>query len=396
MIKSNFNFYVPTNIIFGPGRLKELATIKLPGKKALIVIGGKSVKKYGYINRVEDYLKKNNVESVVFDKIQPNPILNHVMEGAQLAKDNDCDFVIGLGGGSSIDSAKSIAIMATNPGNYWDYVCGGTALCKPVPNDPLPIVAITTTAGTGTEADPWTVITNMKTEEKIGYGYSKTFPAISIVDPELMITVPKNLTAFQGMDAFFHSVEGYLSKNAQPSSDLFALETVGLISKYLPIAVNDGENIEARTAVAWANTSAGIVESTSSCISHHSMEHALSALHPMLPHGAGLILLSVSYFSFMAERVLPERFIALARIMGEDVNKYSSSEKPMAFINALKKLIKNIGLSDLRFSDYDIYNDEKEKLADNAIDTMGGLFDVDPYKLEKKDVIEIYNTALDK
>ena len=318
------------------------------------------------------------------------------MEGAELAKKNNCDFVLGLGGGSSIDSAKSIAIMSNNPGNYWDYVCGGTALCKSVPNDPLPIVAVTTTAGTGTEADPWTVVTNPDTKEKIGYGYSKTFPTLSIVDPELMITVPKNLTAFQGMDAFFHSVEGYLASVAQPSSDLFALESVGLIAKYLPHAVNDGENIEARTAVAWANTAAGIVESTSSCISHHSMEHALSALHPELPHGAGLTLLSTSYFSFMAEKTLSARFITLARIMGQDISQYKSSERPMAFIVALKKLIENVGLSELRLSDYGIFNEEKETLADNAMETMGGLFDVDPYKLEKKDVIEIFDRALDK
>ncbi len=396
MIKSHFNFFVPTKIIFGPGRLSELASEKLPGKKALIVIGGKSVKKYGYLDRVIGYLKENNVDSVVFDKIKPNPILEHVMEGAELAKKNNCDFVLGLGGGSSIDSAKSIAIMSNNPGNYWDYVCGGTALCKSVPNDPLPIVAVTTTAGTGTEADPWTVVTNPDTKEKIGYGYSKTFPTLSIVDPELMITVPKNLTAFQGMDAFFHSVEGYLASVAQPSSDLFALESVGLIAKYLPHAVNDGENIEARTAVAWANTAAGIVESTSSCISHHSMEHALSALHPELPHGAGLTLLSTSYFSFMAEKTLSARFITLARIMGQDISQYKSSERPMAFIVALKKLIENVGLSELRLSDYGIFNEEKETLADNAMETMGGLFDVDPYKLEKKDVIEIFDRALDK
>ena len=132
-------------------------------KKALIVVsGGTSMKKYGYLERVQSLLAKQNVESVVFDKILPNPILEHVTEGSELAKKENCDFIIGLGGGSSIDSAKSIAIMAKNPGNYWDYINGGSGKGQPVENGILPIVAITTTAGTGTETDPWTVITHQE------------------------------------------------------------------------------------------------------------------------------------------------------------------------------------------------------------------------------------------
>jgi alcohol dehydrogenase len=176
-MKQYFNYYMPTKIIFGPGRLKELAELELPGKKALIVIGsGNSMRRLGYLDRVIGYLKDNNVEAVVFDKILPNPISEHVMEGAKVAKENNCDFVVGLGGGSSIDSAKSIAIMAKNPGDYWDYVIGGSGKGRPLQNGALPIVAITTTAGTGTEADPWTVITKSDTNEKIGFGCDDTFP----------------------------------------------------------------------------------------------------------------------------------------------------------------------------------------------------------------------------
>lgn len=163
----NFNYYIPTKILFGPGKLNELSKETLPGKKALIVISaGKSIKENGYLDRLTDILSTKGVDYVVFDKILPNPVKSHVMEGAQLAKEEGCDFVIGLGGGSSIDSAKSIAVMAKNPGDYWDYVGGGTAKGLPVQNLPLPVVAITTTAGTGTEADPWTVITNEETNEK--------------------------------------------------------------------------------------------------------------------------------------------------------------------------------------------------------------------------------------
>lgn len=165
-----------------------------------------------------------------------------------------------------------------------------------------PIVAIPTTAGTGTESDPWTVITNTETNEKIGFGIPDLFPFLSIVDPELMVSVPANLTAYQGMDAFFHSVEGYLAKVAQPVSDLYALDSISRITKFLPEAVKDGNNLQAREQMAWASTQAGMVESTSCCISEHSMEHALSAYYPKLPHGAGLVALSVPYFTYMLKK----------------------------------------------------------------------------------------------
>jgi len=179
----NFDYFIPTKILFGAGKLDRLAKTRLPGRRALIVISsGVSMKKNGYLDRVLSLLKENGVESVVFDKILPNPVKRHVMEGGELAKRERCDFVIGLGGGSSIDSAKSIAIMAGNPGDYWDYVFGGTGKGMQVKNGVLPVIAIPTTAGTGTEADPWTVITNEETKEKIGIGTAATFPALSIVD----------------------------------------------------------------------------------------------------------------------------------------------------------------------------------------------------------------------
>ena len=144
---------MPAQIFFGAGCLDQLGTAPLPGSKALVVIGGTSVRRLGYLDRVQSLLKRQGVESVVFDKVQPNPVVEHVMEAAALAKETGCDFVVGLGGGSSMDSAKSIAVMAANPGTYWDYIQGGSGLGLEIPNQPLPIVCITTTAGTGTEAD---------------------------------------------------------------------------------------------------------------------------------------------------------------------------------------------------------------------------------------------------
>ncbi|MDK2800372.1 MAG: hypothetical protein PWQ70_1991 [Clostridiales bacterium] len=388
----NFNYHMPTKILFGPGKLNELAKENLPGRKALIVISaGNSMKKNGYLDRLVEIIRNKGLDYVLFDKILPNPIKSHVMEGAALAKKEGCDFVIGLGGGSSIDSAKSIAVMAKNPGDYWDYIHGGTGKGKPVIGA-LPIVAITTTAGTGTEADPWTVITKEETNEKIGFGNSYTFPVLSVVDPELMLTVPKHLTAYQGFDALFHSTEGYIANIATPISDAYALKSIELIAKYLPLCVRDGNNIEARTQVALANTLSGFVESTSSCTSEHSMEHALSAYHPDLPHGAGLIMLSEAYYTFFASKV-PEKFVAMAKAMGVQVDLLPPEERPMSFVKALVKLQEDCGVYNLKMSDYGIKKEHIPMLAENARQTMGGLFKVDSYSLSLQETIEIMSNA---
>lgn len=390
---TSFTYYIPSRILFGAGKLNELATLALPGKKALIVTtGGSSVKKYGYLDWVIGLLKQNNTASVVFDKVLPNPIRAHVMEAAELCRREGCDFVIGLGGGSPIDSAKSIAIMANNPGDYWDYVGAGSGQGKPIPNKPLPIVAITTTAGTGTEADPWTVITHEERNEKIGFGTDDTFPTLSIVDPELMLTVPPVLTAYQGFDALFHSTEGYLANIATPISDLFALKSIGLISQYLSTAVEDGTNLEARTQVALANTLSGMVESASSCISEHSMEHAMSAYHPELPHGAGLIMISAAYYTHFAKKA-PQRVAELAAAMGVDTKGMSVEAAAMAFVDALVRLQKDCGVDALKMSDYGITEAELPKLVENARYAMGGLFELDPVAMTDAEVLQIYRNS---
>lgn len=390
----SFDYFMPARIHFGPGKLEELGTAALPGKKALIVISaGASMKKHGYLDRVIALLGKNGVQSVVFDKIQPNPIKAHVMEGAALAREEQCDFVVGLGGGSSIDSAKSIAVMAKNPGDYWDYISGGSGKAQPVENGALPIVAITTTAGTGTEADPWTVITKEETNEKIGFGNNHTFPAMAIVDPDLMMSVPPALTAYQGFDALFHATEGYIANIATPMSDLYALKSIELISRWLPLAVKDGSNREARTQVAFANTLSGFVESTSSCTSSHSLEHALSANHPELPHGAGLVMISEAYYEFFIDKIPAGRFEEMARAMGEDVDSLPPDRRAAAFLTALKKLIVACNLDGLKMSHYGIKIDDMTSLAQNARQTMGGLFELDRYRLSLEETAAILEKA---
>lgn len=386
----HFNYHIPTNILFGNGQLSHLHEQKLPGKKALIVISsGKSTKENGYLDQVEAELQKAGVTSVVFDKILPNPIKSHVAEGALLCKDEGCDFIIGLGGGSTIDSAKAITVMATNPGDLWDYVGGGSGKGKSIDNRPLPLVAITTTAGTGTEADPWSVITKEETNEKIGFGYEGTFPVLSIVDPLLMVSVPPQLTAYQGFDALFHSTEGYINKTANTLSDLYSLEAIRLIAKSLTAAVTDGKNLQAREDVALGNTLAGMVESTSGCISEHSLEHAMSAFHPNLPHGAGLIMISREYYTHIAEiHACDERMITMAKAMGK-----LDAHTAMDFVTALVELQKSCNVADMKMSDYQITQEELPLMVENARQNMGGLFDVDPMTLSDEDCLKIYKNS---
>lgn len=386
----SFNYFIPTKLLFGKGKLNELHKEVLPGKKALVVISaGKSTRANGYLDRTVEQLKMGGAEAVVFDKILPNPVEEHVMEGAALAKAEGCDFVVGLGGGSSIDSSKAIAVMAANDGDYWDYIDGGSGKGLPVPNDPLPVVAITTTAGTGTEADPWMVVTKTETNEKIGFGYDKTYPVLSVVDPELMVTVPSHLTAYQGFDALFHSTEGYLNNTSYTISDMYSLKAIELIAANLAKAVEDGNDLDAREAVALGNTLAGMVESTSGCTSEHSLEHAMSAYHPNLPHGAGLIMISREYYTrFAKEEVCQARMIDMAKAMGKQ-----DATCAMDFVDALVELQKACNVADLKMSDYGITKEELGTLVACAKDTMGGLFEVDPVQLNEADCLEIYEKS---
>ncbi len=336
MVKQVFGQYIPTRIFFGNGEIKRMATEKLPGRKAMIVISsGTSMRKFGYLEKLTQALDSQKIPYVIYDKILPNPIREHVMEAATICREEGCDFIIGLGGGSSIDSAKSIAIMARNDGDYWDYISGGSGKAKPITKGVLPIIAIPTTAGTGTEADQWTVISNG--EEKIGFGTDETFPTISIVDPELMVSVPPHLTAYQGFDALFHSVEGYLANIASPLSQMYSLKSIELIASNLTKAVKDGADLEARANVALGSMLAGMVEATSCTISQHALEHAMSGLFPKLPHGAGLIIISEAYLSSFLNDV-PERYKEMAQAMTG-----KRSDDPEDVIRALVQLQKDCG-----------------------------------------------------
>ncbi len=387
----SFQMYVPTRILFGEGQLASLHDQKLPGTKAMIVISnGKSTKANGALERTEKELELAGVETVLFDKIMANPLKSTVMEGAAYAKENNCDFIVALGGGSIMDASKAIAAMATNDGDLWDYIAGGSGKGMPLPKEPLPVVAITTTAGTGSEVDQWGVVSNEETNEKIGFGgYDSLFPQIAVVDPELMKSVPAKFTAYQGFDALFHSVECYISAAANLMSDMYALTAIENIGTYLGRAVKDGSDMEAREHVAFANTLSGVVMTLSGCTSEHSMEHAMSAYHHKLPHGAGLIMISKAYFThFIEKHACDERFVRMAQVLG-----MKDAKEPMDFITALVKLQEECGVADLKMSDYGIQPDEFMTLAQNARATMGGLFFCDRVPMSDEECAVIFEKA---
>lgn len=392
----SFQFYVPTTALFGAGKLNELHNqINTPmgavhGTKALIVISnGKSTRANGYLERVENELKQASVEYVIFDKVPANPTKPVVEEGGRFARENGCDFIVALGGGSVMDASKAIGLMATNGGDLWDYVMFGTGKQQWPANPGLPIVAITTTAGTGSETDGGAVITNPETNEKTGVFGSGTYPVLAIIDPELMMSVPAKFKAYQGFDALFHSTEGYISAARNEFSKMVAAEAISNVARNLVTSIKESENVDAMSKVALGSYLSGIQMAIGSCTSAHPLEHALSAYHENLPHGAGLIMISKAYYShFVEKHACDEQFIEMAKLMGIE-----NADKPEDFITALVKLQEDCGVTELKMSDYGIDPSEFMAMAKNARATLGPNFMNDPVQLTDEDCVDIYQKS---
>lgn len=386
----NFNFFNPTRILFGAGQLNNLHEQIMPGKKALLLISnGKSTRINGSLDRTIKQLEKAGIEYVLFDKIMENPYKEVIMEGAAFARENGCDFIVALGGGAVLDSSIAIAAMATNPGDLWDYVWGGTGKGQQLLHPGLPIVTIATTAGTGSEVNCWGVISNKATNEKIGFGAVELNPVLAIVDPELMLTVPAKYTAYQGFDALFHNTEVMISNGVNVCSEAIALSAIEHITRYLPRAVKDGNDIEAREHVAYGSTMAGITMQLTSTTAEHSMEHSMSAYHHNLPHGAGLIMISKAFYEFFIERhACDGQFIKMARAMG-----IKEADKPEDFITALVRLQEECGVADLKMSDYGFRPDESMTLAKGARSMQGGLFAANPCEMTDEDCAAIFDKS---
>ncbi|MBR1421060.1 MAG: iron-containing alcohol dehydrogenase [Selenomonadaceae bacterium] len=382
-----FIFDNSARVLFGAGQLNHLHEEKLPGKKALIATSnGSSTKKFGYLARLEKELDLAGVEHVLFDQIRPNPTDKNVMDGAKIMRDQNCDFIIALGGGSVMDASKCIALMAANDGDLWDYSFNKLGGKKNPDHDALPIVCITTSAGTASEVDIGAVISRDDTQEKSAVFHPSMMPMLSVVDSDLMMSVPPKFTAYQGMDAFFHASETVVNRKVHPMAEMFALKTIELVAKYLPRAVKNGNDQEAREMMAYANTFAGYYML---CTSAHTMEHTMGSFHPNLIHGAGLIMIAHAYYNFFAEKKAAEiPMIKMAKAMG--VENASSGKD---FIRALDNLIAEIDCADLKMSDEGITRDELKLYPQKLHEVLGGDITADPLPLSDSDYLEIFEAA---
>jgi alcohol dehydrogenase len=288
-----------------------------------------------------------------------------------------------------MDCAKAISFIAKQEKNdYWYYL----EHPQETVHEWLPVITIPTDAGTGSESDPFFNITNEDLFIKRGFPGAKqigTFPVFTIDDPELTISVPRDYTAYQGIDTLFHSIEGYIAKQASALTDMYCLTCIENAYKYLPIAVNDGSNLEAREMIAFCNNLSSIVIFTSATASQHSLEHAMSAYHFELAHGAGMLMICRAYFSKIIEKhCCDDRFIKMAQVMG-----MKEADKPEDFLVMLEKLLQTCGVDDLKMSDYGITRTEFPKFVENARRTMAFGFMSDRCELTDEDCIEIYERS---
>ena len=309
-ISMKFNYYLPTNILFGAGRIVEIGKVTSQyGKRVLIVTGRSSTKKTGLLDQTIALLEAEGIEVTIFDQIEQNPLTTVVYEGAHMAKKENCEVIVGLGGGSIMDAAKGIAFMAENEGDVFDYIYG-----KVLSDKALPIILVPTTCGTGSEANSFAVLTNPETNDKKSLRCNAIVAKASIVDPELMKTIPKSILATVGFDALCHNMEAYLSKSAQPLTSMMALQGMELLGKYLIRAYENIEDQEALEAVTWASTLGGMVINTAGVVAPHVMEHPASGLKDIV-HGKGLAALTPVIYEASISAA-PEKFAKISQLLG--------------------------------------------------------------------------------
>lgn len=333
-----FALKLPRITLMGEGAvadsIAQLATFSV--KKALVVSDSTLVK-LGLLDSLEAALKRNGIDYVIFDKLTPNPTATQVREGTALYKAQECDSFVAIGGGSSIDAAKAIRIMAANPGDITDY--NGV---EKVQNPGAPFVAIGTTAGTAAEMTSNSVIIDEENQVKMVIIDNTQIPDIAVNDPLLMTGLPADVTAATGMDALTHAIEAYVTPGAHPLTDHSALESIRLIGKWLPVAVKDGKNIEARSNMAYAQYLAGMAFNSAGLGLVHAMAHQPGATHN-LPHGVCNAILLPLVCEFNAEQT-PDRFKDIAAALGGDVTGLSSKRGAALCLTLIRDLSATVGI----------------------------------------------------
>ncbi len=386
-----FNLDLPVKIHFGCGVMDDIQRSSLPGRRIMIVTGGKTIRSNGTADRLMDMLRNKADEMIVYDNVCPNPSLSSVMEGAGIARDHKIDCVIGLGGGSSLDTAKGIAAMAVNDGSLWDYTASGSGSGKSLAAKPIPLIAIPTTAGTGSEVNKTAVITDYDRGEKIGV--RTDFPAEAYVDPELTLSIPPTHTAEQGFDAFCHCFEAFLSVKANPMSDILAAAGMQKLFEWLPAAVSSGSDIEARYHVAHGSMLGGMLLYLSSATAAHTLEHMLSGMDPSISHGGGLAMIFNAFHKKMASNV-SQRYAQAADILRIGEHESSDESKASALLDTLRRWKDGIGLGKLKLRNYRIYSDKTDEMVRMTHWVGGGPLTRDRYRLTDDDLADILTDSL--
>ncbi|MHB2154833.1 iron-containing alcohol dehydrogenase [Calditrichota bacterium GD2] len=380
-----YSYFMPTVNLMGAGAVAEVGNqVKILGGSKALIVTDKPLIGAGIVEKVTKYLDDSGVKYVIFDGVQPNPTVGNVDEGVALYKKENCDIIIAVGGGSPIDCAKGIGLVLTNGGSIKDYE-GLDKSKNPMP----PFIAVNTTAGTASEMTRFTIITDTDRHVKMAIVDWHVTPNVAINDPELMVSMPVSLTAATGMDALTHAVEAYVSTIATPVTDSAALKAIELIGRYLRPAVANGDNMEARDKMAYAEFLAGMAFNNASLGYVHAMAHQLGGFYD-LPHGVcnAILLPHVQRFNMIA---CPERFVDIAKALGENIEGLSTIEAADVALEAIQRLSSDIGIPS-GLKELGVKEEDLPTLADNAMKDACGL--TNPRKATKEEIIQIFKNAM--
>ncbi|QGY46790.1 iron-containing alcohol dehydrogenase [Maribellus comscasis] len=361
----HFNFHQSTQILFGRGRVNELGEIsKKYGNRALLVTTPANVAgfKEQYV-RVINILESAGMKVAHYDGVIPNPTIETISAGAEMAKSFGADVIIGLGGGSSMDSAKAISVEATHEGSSWDYLFYKSP--QPDPNKLLPVIAVSTTSGTGSQVTQVAVVTNSELRDKSALYNNILYPQVCIVDPELMLTIPEFVTATTGFDVLCHAFESTINPGTGAYVDLLAWEAISIVVEYLPRVLSDLEDIEAREKMAWADTLAGLCIANAGVTLPHGMGMAIGGMYPQVAHGEALAIVYPAFAEYTWKHAIPQ-FSRIARILNSKLETLSDEEaaakSPEEISQFLKCLNLNKTLSEIGMPEHEI-----PKLADQCM-----------------------------
>ncbi|HEI8867481.1 TPA: iron-containing alcohol dehydrogenase [Serratia odorifera] len=383
---SDFDYVNPVKFYFGRGKLAQSGDITaMYGKKALL-IASDSAKPTGQLASVEQSLRLAGVEYVFFDEFMQNPLSTLVDSGAKFSREHQCDVIVGIGGGSAMDMAKGIAFMALNDGGIWDYVFGqkpGSAA--------LPMVLIPTTAGTGSEANKTAVFTNPQTNDKKGLVNPLIYPKAAIIDPLLMLTLPKRVIAGPGADVLFHAVESYISKNASPMSEMLSLQAIQLIGMYLPQVYDNPENVDAWDKVTFASTLAGMAIDCAGTTLPHALQHPMGGLLDVV-HAEGIAAMYMAFMEF-TWRSAPEKFASIAKALGVDIRGLSPEAAAQSSIGAVRSLLDHINMRP-SLTSLGVKEEHFDWFINNATTTMRVVLGNNPRVPDADEIREIYQQSL--